>query len=216
MHHEVKTSVKGELVTALLPPYQGEKKVRAARIVALGIGPEPGTTRLALEGGAHVDVGKAWMQKHAPAGSGSHYYVQPSDGSPESILADLFESTFSLTDEPPQQPTEAPEATVTLDGEVIGVKEIEGAFEKIVGKLQAAEGQLHNVTLERDGARKRITQLEDELVEARAAKQIIVEGTVGDQTDHGAPTTADLDKDAEEKQIAEATGGATETQEGQS
>lgn len=213
MHHEVKTAVKGELVTALLPPYQGEKKVRAARIVALGIGPEPGTTRLALEGGAHVDVGKSWMQKHGAAVD--HYYVQHPDDTTEAVLAEVFESTFSLNEDNEPALAAAPTGanqvdTVTLDGEVIAVKEIESAFEKIVGKLQIVEGELHNVKLERDGARERIKQLEAELVEARAEKQLIVEGTVG------GPSAEDLDKDAEEKKIAEATGGASETQEGQS
>jgi hypothetical protein len=208
MLHEVKTAVKGEFVSAQLPPYAGKRKVRAAKIVALGMGQEPGTTRLALEGGAHVDVGKAWMQKNgARAGQ---YYVQNQDDTTEAISAEVFESSFTLAEEDAADEGSGDaegqqEKTVTLDGEQVKVSEIEGAFKRILE-------QNHTLTNERDGARARITELEKELADANARNQLIIEGT----TDAGAPSAEDLDKHAADDAAKDATSGATETQEGQS
>lgn len=220
MLHEVQTAVKGELVAAQLPPFAGEKRVRAARIVALGMGPQPGTTRLALEGGAHVDVGKAWMQKHGAAIG--HYYVQSSDGeTTEALPADAFEGSFlPTTEEPAAEGEQSAEQTVTLDGEVVKVSEIEGAFSKLVQ-------QVHTLTLERDGARSRITELEKELAQERATNQLIIEGTAGSADPEGgtfgtgtgpAPTAEDLDKtvaqQAEEQAAKDATSGETQQEQG--
>lgn len=93
MGHTVRTFVKGEPVEVQLPVFTGTKQVRAALIVALGVGVNPGETRLALLGGAHVDVTKAWMQKNAPQ-AGKHYFVQDAEGYGEAQPASVFEVDF--------------------------------------------------------------------------------------------------------------------------
>ena len=93
--HEVYTAVKGELVSAQLPLYTGERQVRAALIVSVGLGPVAGQTRLALAGGAHVDVSKNWVQANPPA-VGAYYVQDPLAQSPEVVAADTFEAAFAL------------------------------------------------------------------------------------------------------------------------
>lgn len=101
MAHEVYTAIEGgERTEVLLPLYSGERQVRAARIVSVGLAATAGITRLALEGGAHVDVSKAWVQKNGPtAGNFYAQTVAPDSAEVESaevIAADVFEHNYTL------------------------------------------------------------------------------------------------------------------------
>ena len=100
MAHAIRSYVKGQLVEVLLPVYTGVRQVRAALIISLGLGPNPGETRLALTGGAHVDVTKAWMQKNAPQ-AGRHYFVQDGEGNGVAHPAEAFEGEFADQATPP-------------------------------------------------------------------------------------------------------------------
>jgi hypothetical protein len=91
----------GSLQEVSLPEYVCHKVVRAAKIVAVGIGPDPGPeaapgtrrgVRLALEGAAHVDVSQQWMQnKFAQPGG---YFVQYEDGYSSFSPAKAFEEGY--------------------------------------------------------------------------------------------------------------------------
>lgn len=91
----------GSLQEVSLPEYVCHKVVRAAKIVAIGIGPEPGVdavpsarrgVRLALEGAAHVDVSQLWMQTKSAQPGG--YFVQYEDGYSSFSPAKAFEEGY--------------------------------------------------------------------------------------------------------------------------
>lgn len=150
LHDVMKAAKGGELESAELPRFAGQKRVRAARIVALGIGSQPGVTRIALEGGNHVEVGKSFMQ--STGARVGQYYVQGQDGVNEVIEPDVFENSFSAHEDEPD-PEQEP-----LNDKVSYVAE----------HVKDLEGQVATLTLERDGARARIKDLEAELAAARA------------------------------------------------
>ena len=175
MLHDVMTAATkgGDLVSARLPLYAGKKQVRAARIVALGMGSLPGQTRLALLGGAHVEVGKAWMQ--AQGARVGQYYVQGADGVNEAIDDEQFESTFSPVNEPEydnlSDPNREAQQGGTGDDREQSFELAHKAQTAKVEQLEKDNAHLSEVaktlTHERDGARKRITELEDQLEATR-------------------------------------------------
>lgn len=96
MAHDVRTAVKGDLVSHNLPRFESSegKFVLAARIVAIGLSSflGTGTTRLALAGGAHVDVPKGWVLEHKPQIGA--YYVKTGPETAEIVETDLFEAQY--------------------------------------------------------------------------------------------------------------------------
>lgn len=65
--------------TVILHKDKGPERVRAAEIVAIGVGASEGMTRLALTGARHVDVDRKWFMAHNPYVGA--LYVQHADGS---------------------------------------------------------------------------------------------------------------------------------------
>ena len=91
----------GSMQEVSLPEYVCHKVVRAAKIVSMGIGPEPGPDtplgtrrgiRLALGGAAHVDVSQLWVTSKTPQVGG--YYVQYDDGYSSYSPAKAFEEGY--------------------------------------------------------------------------------------------------------------------------
>lgn len=82
----------GESEEVTLPEFECFKRVRAGKIVALGIGQAEKTTRLGLAGGAHVEVSHAWVSNKLPQVGG--YFVQYEDGYSSYSPAKAFEEGY--------------------------------------------------------------------------------------------------------------------------
>lgn len=175
MAHAIRSYVKGQLVEVLLPVYTGVRQVRAALIISLGLGPNPGETRLALTGGAHVDVTKAWMQKNAPQ-AGKHYFVQDGEGNGVAHPAEAFEGEFADQATPPAPGGPGTDAEPPASGPEV----VEGKGIPVTGTI----GEAPAVT---------------ETVDSTG----IPVGSTGDQG--GLPSAADLDVVAELQKAADAT-----------
>ena len=143
----------GSLQEVSLQEFVCHKVVRAAKIVAVGIGPEVppdaphGTrrgVRLALEGAAHVDVSQLWMQTKAAQPGG--YFVQYEDGYSSFSPAKAFEEGYVLcTSEKPVEGDAAGPSAADLDAinadpataGATGTKLLE--FAKMLGGVRAAD-----------------------------------------------------------------------------
>jgi hypothetical protein len=82
---------EGEFANVELPEFQGIETVRAAKVVSTAF--HEGGYRLALEGGAHVDVTRNWVANHHPVAGG--FYVQREDGTAAFVNADAFTAKFA-------------------------------------------------------------------------------------------------------------------------